>query len=89
MYKLKLIFLTLITTILFVNVQAQVDISSSYSPPDYGLPNTLAGYKVMAVKTSENTACMSTGTKRIILQASDPDVETFLKNSRPPLFVEN
>jgi hypothetical protein len=36
---------------------------------DHGLPETIAGYRVLAVQTSETTACMRSGTARLVLQS--------------------
>jgi hypothetical protein len=58
--------------------------ASSYDPARYGLPGTIAGYKVFAVLTSDNTACMMPGEKRLILQATQQSVEDFLKTSNGP-----
>ena len=55
--------------------------ASVYDPAYYGLPDTIAGYKVLAVLTSDNTACMPPGAKRLILQTTQPTVEEFLKTS--------
>lgn len=50
-----------------------------YAPSKYGLPDTLAGYKVLAVLTADTEACMQPGKKHLILQASQVGVEEFLK----------
>lgn len=55
----------------------------SYEPGQYGLPDFIAGYKVLAVLTSDNTACLETNTKRLVLQTTDPNVENFLSHSHP------
>lgn len=46
-----------------------------YDPAPYGIPDVLAGYKVLAVLTSENTACIATGEKRLVLQSSQQQVD--------------
>jgi len=58
------------------------DPKSTYDPATYGIPDTIAGYRVLAVKTLENTACMLPNTLQLILQASNPNVESFLENNR-------
>ena len=45
-------------------------LSESYNPAYFGLPQTVAGYKVLAVLTSDNTACMSPGSRKLVLQAA-------------------
>lgn len=56
---------------------------NSYGPTDYGLPSTIAGYKVLAVLTAENNACMMPEQKRLVLQASQTDMDDYLKDSNP------
>ena len=56
---------------------------SPYSPSNYGLPNTIAGYKVLAVLTDNTLACMMPGKKRLILQANQASIEDYLKASDP------
>jgi hypothetical protein len=41
----------------------------SFDPKTYGLPETLAGYAVLAVLTSENRACMPPGQNTVVLQS--------------------
>ena len=53
---------------------------SSVDPATYGLPHTIGGYYVLAVRTLENTACMLPGAKQVILQAPDPTMDEFLAN---------
>lgn len=55
--------------------------TNSYDPANYNLPSSIAGYKTFAVLTFENTACMAFGEKRLVLQASQPEAENFLKES--------
>ena len=50
-----------------------------YAPSIYGIPDTLAGYKVLAVLTADTEACMQPGKKHLILQTSQTNVEDFLK----------
>jgi hypothetical protein len=53
----------------------------SFDPGYYRLPDMIAGYKLLAVETSANTACMTPGTIRLFLQTSQPNVDAFLKNN--------
>ncbi len=54
-----------------------------YAPSIYGIPDTLAGYKVLAVLTADTEACLQPGKKHLILQASQAGVEEFLKAVDP------
>jgi hypothetical protein len=54
-----------------------------YAPSKYGLPDTIAGYKVFAVLPVDTVACSRPGMKTLILQASQTSVEDFLKASDP------
>lgn len=53
----------------------------TYDPAHYGLPSTIAGYKTFAVLTSDNTACMMPGEKRLVLQTTQANVQSFLSTS--------
>lgn len=54
-----------------------------YDPAQYGVPDTLGGYKVLAVLTSQDVACMPSGRKSIVLQASEPNVHEYLESPKP------
>jgi len=54
---------------------------ATYDPAAYGIPDMIAGYKVLAVKTAQNTLCLKSGIVRLTLQASEPDIVSFLANS--------
>ncbi len=54
-------------------------LSNPLDPAYYGLPPTIAGYKVFAVQTSENTECMPPGRKIIVIQVTQP-IEDYLRN---------
>jgi hypothetical protein len=41
----------------------------SFDPKDYGIPNQIGGYQVMAVVPSENMACAKAGSINLILRA--------------------
>lgn len=60
----------------------------TYDPATYGIPATIAGYKVLAVQTSTNTACTMPGTMRLILQATEPDLDSFLANTNPQAVMQ-
>ncbi len=61
----------------------RASVPATYNPAQYGLPERIGGYKVLAVLTSDNTACMMPGEKRLILQADHSNVDDYLKNSDP------
>lgn len=54
------------------------DSPDQFDPKSYGLPDTIAGYKVLGVVTSENQACMVPGSKSLVLQTTEPTVEDYL-----------
>ncbi len=54
---------------------------NTYDPAHYGLPPTIAGYKTFAVLTADNTACMTPGEKRLVLQATQVNVQDYLSAS--------
>ncbi len=55
--------------------------ANTYDPALHGLPGTLAGHKVLAVLTPDNTVCLGPNRKRLILQATQPNVTSFLNQS--------
>ena len=72
----------------FLHLSAPVDRPTStpinpYAPAYYGIPNTIAGYNVLAVLTSDNLACMLPGEKRLVLQANESTLEEYLAKSQP------
>ncbi|MBC8098816.1 MAG: hypothetical protein H7Y11_05195 [Armatimonadetes bacterium] len=55
------------------------DSMARYLPAYYGLPDTIAGYKVLAVMTSENTECIGIpGQQRLVIQVTEPDLDHYL-----------
>lgn len=58
------------------------DSPDQFDPKTYGLPDTIAGYKVLGVMTSENEACVPPGRKILVLQSTEPTVQDYLKNFR-------
>jgi hypothetical protein len=56
--------------------------NGSFDPAAYGVPGTLAGYKVLAVITANNTACVGPNEKRLVLLTDQPDVNGLITNSR-------
>ena len=60
----------------------------TYDPATYGIPDTIAGYKVQAVQTLENTACMLPNAMRLILQSIQSDFDSFLASSNPQAVLD-
>jgi len=58
------------------------DSPDQFDPKTYGLPETIAGYNVLGVLTSQNTACRPPGLKTFELQTTEPTVQDYLKNFR-------
>ena len=58
------------------------DSPDQFDPKTYGLPDTIAGYKVLGVVTPKNKACMMDGSNTLVLQTTDPTVQDYLKNFR-------
>ena len=54
-------------------------VANPYDPAVHGVPETLAGYRVLAVLTPDNTACMPLGVGRLVLQADQDSLEEHLK----------
>ncbi len=59
-----------------------LDSPDQFDPKTYGLPEVIAGYRVLAVKTSTNTACLPQLEKTLVLQTTEPNVQDSLKNFR-------
>lgn len=70
-----------------------VEYKASFNPLDYGLPDYISGYKVMAVLSENNVNCMAKGKLQLILypdptQRSNQDidfVEAFIRSYDYPL----
>ena len=54
-----------------------------FNPARVGVPIYVGGYKVLAVFTPDNLACMNPGEIRLVLQAPESNVEKYLANSNP------
>lgn len=52
--------------------------TNTYDPAQYGLPATIGGYRVLAVLTPDNTACLEPDERHLVVQASQEDVEGVL-----------
>ncbi len=83
MYKLRpiLVFVLLATAIGFSNslVSEAATPPDPYDPEQYGVPETLGGYKVLAVLTDANYGCMGTG-RRLVLQGSESTPQEALRS---------
>lgn len=43
-----------------------------YDPATFGIPDIVAGYRILAITTPDNTACMMPNEMRVLIQAVDP-----------------
>jgi hypothetical protein len=43
-----------------------------YAPATFGIPEILAGYRILAIRTADNTACMKPDIMEVVVQAVDP-----------------
>lgn len=67
---------------IFARIQAQGTPTESayeqtFDPAHYGLPNIIAGYRVLAVLSHENQHCLPPDFKRIIIQIDSDKIEGF------------
>jgi hypothetical protein len=58
------------------------DSPDQFDPKTYGLPDTIAGYRVLGVVTPKNKACIMDGSNTLVLQTTDPTVQDYLKSFR-------
>lgn len=66
----------------FRSYAAQDTVGSLYDPANYGLPDRVAGYNLLAVITADNSPCLASKSGiRYILQTSYSTVEQFLAQS--------
>jgi hypothetical protein len=56
-------------------------ISSPFDPAIYGIPDEIAGYKVLAALTSENLVCFQEDQRRLVLQAPEQNMNDLIENS--------
>ena len=54
-----------------------------YDPAQYGVPDSLGGYKVLAIMTLRDIPCISPRQKNILLQATENTAQEYLKDPRP------
>jgi hypothetical protein len=54
-----------------------------YAPSKFGIPETLGGYKVLAVVTETNFPCMLPGEKRLVLQTPQTTSKDALQQLNP------
>jgi len=65
----------------FTRQASPISTRNPYDPARFGMPGYVGGYKVLAVFTPDNLACMNTGEIRLALQATEPNVEEYLANN--------
>ena len=58
-------------------------LDNPYNPAQYGVPDTLGGYKVVAVVTLRDLACMPLQTKRVLLQVQQKTAKEYLQQAKP------
>ena len=78
-FVLGLAFFEQISLSTYSNISNRNNIT--YDPAHYSLPSSIGGYKTFAVLTSDNTACMSPGEKRLVLQASQENIQSLLSEN--------
>jgi hypothetical protein len=61
--------------------------TGSFEPAAYGVPDTIAGYKVLAVINSNNTACVSPDDKRLVMLTDAPSEAALLSNHQTDLVM--
>ncbi len=59
-----------------------LDSPEQFDPKTYGIPETIAGYKVLAVITSANTACWAPAPKQLVLQSTASSADAFLNSGQ-------
>ena len=80
---LVIVLAAVVVGYVFTRQASPISTRNPYDPARFGLPAYVGGYKVLAVFTPDNLACMSTGEIRLALQATEPNVEAFLATSNP------
>ena len=80
---LVVVLVAVVAGYVFTRQAAPISTRNPYDPARFGIPGYVGGYKVLAVFTPDNLACMSTGEIRLALQATEPNVEEYLANSNP------
>ncbi|HEX2621202.1 MAG TPA: hypothetical protein VHL11_13670, partial [Phototrophicaceae bacterium] len=64
------------------------DLLERCSPAHFGIPDTIGGYKVIAVLSSENSACIPAGIIQLEVQTTEPDVDSYLGGDSPKNITE-
>lgn len=73
------VFLTLIIAILFFAMaQIEENEDASFDPATYGLPEEIAGYRLLVVQTPENNPCGRSDTTTVIVSSPYTDMGVFL-----------
>jgi hypothetical protein len=79
--KLRIFVIVVLMLSLAPSAISYADQYLPYMPVSYGLPPSIGGYQILGVKNSDYVACMMPHSLRVLLQTSDPDLDTYLKNS--------
>jgi hypothetical protein len=58
-----------------------------YSPTHYGIPETLAGFEVVAVVSHETNPCSPSDYMEVIIQATEPSLDEYLRGNMPQSIV--
>jgi hypothetical protein len=77
------IVLTEVAGYVFTRQAAAASTLNPFDPARFGLPGYIGSYKLLAVFTSDNLACMGKSEIRLGLQATAPDVGAFLATGNP------
>ncbi len=83
-YKAVVIVLLLaVPFVLLANGLGQNDVDDTFDPATYGIPDEIAGYQVLAVKTKENTVCFGGASNRVnvVLRAPQTDMASGILNN--------
>jgi len=90
MYTKRLSIVAIITLVFvpFIVLSFESVSTTPVDPATYGLPDKIADYEIVAIKSPADVPCMAADKLRMVLRASDSDLETFLANSRGNELVE-
>lgn len=76
---IRLVLLVIVFMIAFLQPsQPKPTLRSAYDPAQFGIPDTLAGYRVVGVFTEENSVCMQPGEKDLLLETQISELSDHL-----------